>query len=98
MEVLGSGIMDIVVSLPYGRETTLSNLIDSWEIHVQRLFSARDYTLLSNTYAWGPHDYVAALNIRDLIEAGYSMAVESRAIISTAVEKTDEKSHKLHCS
>jgi len=56
-------------------------------MHVERLVAERDQDV---THAWGPHDFVAALSLRDFIERGASMAsTEEQGQITDTVRSTD---------
>lgn len=58
-----------LVDLGEGRATPLLELVDAWAGHVLRLFhEARADVDPRN--AWGLHDFVAALHIRDRVQQG----------------------------
>jgi hypothetical protein len=78
----------VMVDLGYGRKRSLLQLVDAWSDHVLRLYRERDMTLAEAPSAWGVHDYIAALSIRDHLEHGLEQITEQR--IPSVVEIADE--------
>jgi hypothetical protein len=62
-----------MVDIGYGRTRAMYDLILGWAAHVRRLKEERVASLLTNPSVWNEHDYVAALFIRDFVEAGLSL-------------------------
>ncbi|MGB3438435.1 MAG: hypothetical protein WBA97_06735 [Actinophytocola sp.] len=77
------------VDLSMTRTSSLGELIYAWKLHITKLVgdmlrSSEDRTL------WGAHDYVAALVLRDSIEAGMDLlGVEDRKIARVLLNDID---------
>lgn len=79
----------IMVDVSDSRETSFKFLIDSWASHVERI--RRESIKPDSLTSWGGHDYVAALHIRNMIEASWDRLPESvRARARADVDVTDE--------
>jgi hypothetical protein len=59
----------VTVTLPFGRTKRLSDLVDGWAAHVQRL-QAEEHSSLDDPLVWGADDYIGALHLRDLVVTG----------------------------
>jgi hypothetical protein len=56
----------VSVPLGHGRVKTLAELVDGWVQHVDRLHREQRATA-RDPYAWGAHDYLAALHLRTMV-------------------------------
>ena len=71
-----SELVQVTVDLGYGRSSKLLDLIDSWADHVLRFLREAHPAFDAPALAWGVHDFVASLYIRDRVQQGimaYSM-------------------------
>jgi hypothetical protein len=71
------------------RTWILGDLVDAWAGHVLRLLRELDTSYDETPSVWGAHDLVAALYMRDWVEAGLA-AVPSDDRCLPVVEATDE--------
>jgi hypothetical protein len=62
-------LAQVTVTLPYGRTKQLSDLVNGWAKHVERL-QAEEHSSLDDPLVWGADDYVGALHLRDLVVTG----------------------------
>ena len=65
-----SELVQVTVDSGYGRSSKLLDLIDSWAAHVLRLLREAQPAFETPALAWGVHDFVAALYIRDRVQRG----------------------------
>ncbi len=80
---------EVRISLGNGREPSLLELVDGWTGHVLRLYLERETTLTASPSAWGVHDFIAALYVRDGVERGLAM-LSDEAVHIAAVDVADE--------
>jgi hypothetical protein len=78
-----------VVALPHGRTKELGELIDGWTQQVERLASeALDRDTKAD--AWGVHDYIGALHLRDLVANVVAKFESDEAVaVETALRAAD---------
>jgi len=62
-------LISVNVQYEYGRTSRLLDLVDAWASHVLRLFRESQPSFAGED-AWGVHDFIAALYIRDRIDRG----------------------------
>jgi hypothetical protein len=86
-----AALEDTQVSLGHGRTSTVASLIVGWAGHVNRLHAERDLGPGQDSDAWTPHDYVAALLIRERVQDALDqLGPELRQAASRAVAVFDE--------
>lgn len=84
-------LANVIVGLPHGKTKTLAELVAGWKVHVIRLRDDSRPSAAITPFAWGAHDYVAALNLRSLVSQGIAQAsseVQDRA--RSIVASSDE--------
>lgn len=70
---------------------TIGELIDGWRAHVRRFVAELD-AAPANRAAWGAHDYIGALHIREALERGLALLQdEDRDDAMRQVAEADRK-------
>lgn len=74
-------LRDTSVDIGYGRTRTMYDLILGWAAHVRKFKKELTASRLATPYVWNEHDYVAALFVRDFVDAGLSQLSEELSIV-----------------
>jgi hypothetical protein len=81
----------MIIDLACGRTKTLAELIEGWAQHVKRLQAELNTNLAENPNAWGGHDYLAALYLRDFVASGLAQSPPRvQCLAQTLVTQADE--------
>jgi hypothetical protein len=85
-------VAEVKVRVSAAKSLRLSELLKGWAQHVQRLQTEASASIEADPNAWGGHDYLAALHLRDLIAQGVEESTpDVRGIVNTLIATSDEE-------
>jgi hypothetical protein len=84
-------LRNVTVAVADQRSLDLANLLQAWKAHVEKLES--DLSLPdADRSVWGAHDFIAALYLRDFVEAGIPDIPEgSSQSVERVIAESDER-------